>query len=113
MRVSRTTARSPRISRQDTTITKAPQDRPFVARAKLFANGRSQAVRLPKEFRLEGKEVLIHREGRRLILEPLDTRGWPVDLWERLDEISAGVGDEWQRPADPVPPPIERERDLP
>ena len=36
--------------------------------AKLFQNGRSQAVRLPKEFRFKGKEVYIHREGARVIL---------------------------------------------
>lgn len=36
--------------------------------AKLFMNGRSQAVRLPKEFRFEGDEVYIHREGERVIL---------------------------------------------
>lgn len=36
--------------------------------AKIFQNGRSQAVRLPKEFRFEGKEVYIHREGSKVIL---------------------------------------------
>ncbi|MEA3412314.1 MAG: type II toxin-antitoxin system VapB family antitoxin [Pseudomonadota bacterium] len=41
--------------------------------AKLFENGRSQAVRLPKEFRLPGKEVLIRRDGNRIILEPVET----------------------------------------
>jgi len=39
--------------------------------AKLFWNGRSQAVRLPKELRFEGDEVSIRREGERVILEPL------------------------------------------
>ncbi|HIG41373.1 MAG TPA: AbrB/MazE/SpoVT family DNA-binding domain-containing protein [Gammaproteobacteria bacterium] len=39
--------------------------------AKLFQTGRSQAVRLPKEFRISGKEVKIYREGNRVILEPL------------------------------------------
>jgi antitoxin VapB len=39
--------------------------------AKLFKNGRSQAVRLPKEFRFEGQtEVVIRREGNKVILEP-------------------------------------------
>lgn len=38
--------------------------------AKLFMNGRSQAVRLPAEFRFEGKEVYIEREGDRVILRP-------------------------------------------
>lgn len=36
--------------------------------AKIFQNGRSQAVRLPKAFRFKGKEVYIHREGSRVIL---------------------------------------------
>lgn len=34
-----------------------------VARAKLFMHGRSQAVRLPKEFRFEGTEVFVRRVG--------------------------------------------------
>jgi antitoxin VapB len=39
--------------------------------ARVFWTGRSQAVRLPKEFRVEGTEVRIHREGKRIVLEPL------------------------------------------
>jgi antitoxin VapB len=38
--------------------------------AKLFKNGSSQAVRLPKEFRFEGDEVIIYREGNRVIIQP-------------------------------------------
>ena len=38
--------------------------------AKLFKNGRSQAVRLPKEFRFEGEEVYVRREGRSVVLTP-------------------------------------------
>ena len=38
--------------------------------AKLFMNGRSQAVRLPKEFRFAGSEVLIRKEGEDIILSP-------------------------------------------
>ena len=37
--------------------------------AKLFKNGNSQAIRLPKEFRFEGDEVLSHREGRKIVVE--------------------------------------------
>ena len=46
--------------------------------AKLFRNGNSQAVRLPQEFRFEGDEVRIHREGAAVVLEPLitDTKEW-------------------------------------
>ena len=36
-----------------------------MATAKLFQNGRSQAVRLPKEFRLQGKEVKISKQGNK------------------------------------------------
>ena len=46
------------------------------ARAKLFQNGGSQAVRLPKECRFPAqREVLVRREGRRVILEVADE--WP------------------------------------
>jgi antitoxin VapB len=38
-------------------------------RAKLFMNGRSQAVRLPREFRFEGKEVVVRRVGKGVLLE--------------------------------------------
>ena len=40
--------------------------------AKLFKSGRSQAVRLPKEFRFKGKEVRIRRHGNGVLLEPMD-----------------------------------------
>jgi antitoxin VapB len=46
--------------------------------AKLFANGRSQAVRLPREFRFEGKEVRVRRVPEGVLLEPIqaDTKEW-------------------------------------
>jgi antitoxin VapB len=54
-----------------------------VGRAKLFMHGRSQAVRLPKEFRLPGKEVRVRRVGSGVLLEPLE---FDVDAWlARLD----------------------------
>ena len=49
--------------------------------AKLFQNGRSQAVRLPKEFRFDGKEVHIRRVGTSVILEPVSQD------WAWLDAI--------------------------
>lgn len=56
--------------------------------AKLFTHGRSQAVRLPKEFRFEGKEVQISKIGDRVILEPIgEIRPMP---WDLID----GLGDE-------------------
>jgi antitoxin VapB len=42
---------------------------------KLFRNGRNQAVRIPVEFELPGDEAIMHREGDRLVIEPLRKRG--------------------------------------
>ncbi|MGQ0677404.1 MAG: antitoxin [Rhodospirillales bacterium] len=46
--------------------------------AKLFKSGRSQAVRLPREFRFKGKEVRIRRYGMGVLLEPVkpDMKEW-------------------------------------
>ena len=50
--------------------------------AKLFRNGRSQAVRLPREFRFEGDEVRIRQMGDGVLLEPriTDVRQWFAQL---------------------------------
>jgi len=55
-------------------------------RARIFKNGRSQAVRLPKEFRFAGEEVSIRREGDAVILEPIKRGDWPRGYWQRLSE---------------------------
>ena len=47
--------------------------------AKIFQNGQSQAVRLPKEFRFKGKEVFIKRLGNAVILLPADDWWGPMD----------------------------------
>ena len=52
--------------------------------AKLFWNGRSQAVRLPKAFRFEGDVVTIRRDGEAVILEPVRRRAWPPGYFDRL-----------------------------
>lgn len=54
-----------------------------MATAKVFRNGRSQAVRLPKEFRFTTTEVSVRREGDAVILEPLRARSWPKGYWRR------------------------------
>jgi antitoxin VapB len=51
-------------------------------RAKVFWTGRSQAIRLPKEFRFNVDAVFIHREGNKVILEP--DGGWPEGYFEWL-----------------------------
>jgi len=58
--------------------------------AKIFWSGRSQAVRLPKEFRFEGREVRIRREGSRVILTPTDSDYTVDDI--RLD-VTRGIAE--------------------
>lgn len=58
-----------------------------VGRAKLFQNGRSQAVRLPKAFRIQGDEVSVRREGDAVILEPIKKRAWPKGYWARVARL--------------------------
>jgi len=41
--------------------------------AKLFQNGKSQAVRLPKKFKMPGTMVKISQQGNQVILEPMET----------------------------------------
>jgi antitoxin VapB len=53
--------------------------------AKLFKNGDSQAVRLPKEFRFAGDEVLIKRVGSAVVLLP-KARSWDT-LIQSLDKF--------------------------
>ncbi|MBI4863340.1 MAG: AbrB/MazE/SpoVT family DNA-binding domain-containing protein [Candidatus Riflebacteria bacterium] len=55
-----------------------------MARAKLFLNGRSQSVRLPKAFRFEGTEVSIRKEGEAVVLEPVKSRSWPEGFFESI-----------------------------
>lgn len=50
--------------------------------AKIFMNGRSQAVRLPKKFRFEGTEVRIRKQGEKVILEPVKKTKWPDGFWD-------------------------------
>lgn len=52
--------------------------------AKLFTTGGSQAVRLPKEYRFEGTEVLIRKEGKTVIIEPKSKRRWPRNFFRRI-----------------------------
>jgi len=75
--------------------------------AKLFWSGRSQAVRLPKAFRMDGTEVRIRRHGAALILEPI-ARDW---TW--LDGLSGPIDTDVQRavseqPAEQDRPEIEQ-----
>lgn len=64
--------------------------------AKLFQNGQSQAVRLPKEFRFEGDEVIIKRSGNAVILLPAN-HSWDA-LLNSLDQFSDDFMDDRAQP---------------
>lgn len=67
-------------------------------RAKLFMSGGSQAVRLPKDYRFEGeKEILIYRQGNRVILESTE-RSWSADFLGL-----AGSAPDFPYPEQPLP----------
>jgi len=59
---------------------------------RLFRNGRNQALRIPREFELEGDEAIIHREGDRLIVEPV-RKGHLLALLETLKPIEESFPD--------------------
>jgi antitoxin VapB len=71
---------------------------PFERRARLFRNGRSQAVRIPKDLEFTGSEVVLRKEGERLVIEPAPQRSnllralasmTPTD--EDLPDIESGL----------------------
>lgn len=66
---------------------------------KLFRNGRNQAVRIPVEFELPGDEAVMHRDGERLVIEPVRKRGL-VALLKSMKPIDERFPDV----VDPVPP---------
>src|SRR5262249_38288209 len=73
-----------------------PRGSALVKTAKLFKNGDSQAVRLPREFRFAGSEVLIKRTGNAVVLLP-KTKSWET-LISSLDQFSDDFMDERDQP---------------
>jgi antitoxin VapB len=70
--------------------------------AKVFWSGRSQAVRLPKDFRFDADEVRIRRHGNAVILEPI------ADDWAWLDALAGPVDEDFEAAA--VEQPAEQQR---
>jgi len=71
--------------------------------AKLFKNGRSQAVRLPKEYSFQGTDVLIQKVGSSVILFPKGKE------WETFLHGLNGFSDDFMREGGEQPPMQERE----
>ncbi len=78
------------------------QDQPHERVVSLFRNGSNQAVRIPREFEFSGSEVVLRKEGHRLVLEPISTPA----LIQVLDWI---VSEELNEPGFIIPedPPPE------
>lgn len=71
-----------------------------MATARLFKHGGSQAVRLPKAFRLPGTEVRIERVGDAIVLRPMPSSTW-ADFFAR-----PGVPDDFLAERDQAPPQV-------
>jgi antitoxin VapB len=67
---------------------------------RLFRNGRNQAVRIPVEFELPGDEAIMHRDGDRLVIEPVRKRGL-IALLKTMKPLEEGI----LETDDPVPAP--------
>lgn len=77
----------------------------MTATAKLFLTGRSQAVRLPKAFRMPGTQVRVSRDGDKVILEPMKP---PFDFEAWHAELLAITGGEFLPEGRPEQPPMRR-----
>lgn len=82
----------------------AHQDAPQSRRVRLFRNGRSQAVRIPKEFELAGDEVTIRKEGDRLVIEPV---GQTAARLRTLLATFQTIADDDVDIDDPPPPDVD------
>ncbi len=75
-------------------------------RAKLFRNGRSQAVRLPAEFRFDGSEVFVRRDPTTGDVILSRKPGSWDELFRRIDEI--GVPEDFMKDRNDAPPQKRR-----
>lgn len=74
--------------------------------AKLFKHGRSQAVRLPKAFRLPGQVVRVRRMGRGVLLEPMQRDAKDITaIFAEIDRLGGGGFLPEGRPEQPPMPP--------
>lgn len=67
-----------------------------VRHVRIFKNGRNQAIRIPRELELSTSEATIHREGKRLVIEPVERTSLLALLasWEPLDVDFPELADE-------------------
>jgi len=78
--------------------------------ARLFKHGRSQAVRLPREFRLPGTEVRVRRVGRGVLLEPIERS--LADIEAVFAEIDRLGSEEFLPEGRPAQPPMPQPHEI-
>jgi antitoxin VapB len=73
-----------------------------VRRVRLFKNGRNQAIRIPRDLELPGREALLYRENGHLVLEPVGQAAL-LDLIASWDPVDTS----WPEIDDPAPDSVE------
>ena len=73
---------------------------------KVFTSGNSQAIRLPKKYRLAGQTARIERKGKRLIITPEE------DVWARFERGVAGLAGLWDGVERAQPKSSDRRKDI-
>lgn len=82
-----------------------PDDASDIRHAKLFLNGRSQAVRIPQDMRLPGDEVTLRKVGEGIMIEPVARK---KSLREVLLTLKPLPPEDWfEIPEDPPPEPVD------
>ena len=66
--------------------------------AKIFKNGRSQAVRLPKEFRFDCDEVFVHKQGDKVILSAKEPD------WDEFFDVASVFAEDFLTDREDLPP---------
>jgi len=74
--------------------------------AKVFLNGRSQAIRIPKDFRVDSNEVYIEKVGETLVITPKKKNHWDT-LFETLKQVDTS-----DFMNERVQPPLDKREDL-
>jgi len=74
--------------------------------AKVFLNGRSQAIRIPKDFRVDSNEVYIEKVGETLVITPKKKNHWDT-LFETLEQV-----DTTDFMNERIQPPLDKREDL-
>lgn len=65
----------------------------------IFRNGRNQAIRIPREFEMDGTEAIIRKDGDRLIIEPISPKNRLLAVLETLAPLDESLPDAEDMPA--------------